>query len=118
MDKMEKLGIKPNVITWNSLISGFAQKGDDAMVSKMFELMISKGVEPDVISWTSVISGLVQNFPRHLAELEPENAGNNMLMSNLYADAGSWENVSRSKKMMKRKRLKNFPGCSWIEEAT
>jgi hypothetical protein len=62
--------------------------------------------------------GLAEVAARHLAELEPENAGNNMLMSNLYADAGSWENVSRSKKMMKRKRLKNFPGCSWIEEAT
>jgi pentatricopeptide repeat protein len=46
----------------HTLIAGFSQKGDEVMVSELFNLMRSNGVEPDVVSWTSVISGFVQNF--------------------------------------------------------
>ncbi|KAL2983824.1 hypothetical protein AAZX31_12G057500 [Glycine max] len=42
------MGLKPNVVTWNSLISGFLQKGDQGMVFEIFRLMIADGVEPDV----------------------------------------------------------------------
>ncbi|KAF2311885.1 hypothetical protein GH714_027127 [Hevea brasiliensis] len=62
VEKMQMLDIKPNVVTWNTLISGFAQACDKVMVLKVFELMLMNGVKPDVFSWTSVISGLVQNF--------------------------------------------------------
>ncbi|KAM1167404.1 hypothetical protein PS1_029644 [Malus domestica] len=55
-------GIKPNLITWNGLVTGFSQKGDEAMASNLFTLMRYNGIEPDVVSWTSVISGFVQNF--------------------------------------------------------
>ncbi|XP_050238868.1 pentatricopeptide repeat-containing protein At5g59600 [Mercurialis annua] len=54
--------IKPDLVTWNILISGFAQGGDRVMVQKLFNLMSKNGEEPDVISWTSVISGFVQSF--------------------------------------------------------
>lgn len=47
---MKLMGLKPNVVTWNSLISGFLQKGDQGMVFEIFRLMIADGVEPDVVS--------------------------------------------------------------------
>lgn len=62
VEKMEVVGLTPNLVTWNTLIAGFSQKGEDEMVSHLFDLMHDKGVEPDYVSWTSVISGLVQNF--------------------------------------------------------
>lgn len=62
VEKMEVMGVTPNVVTWNTLIAGFSQKGDDEIVSQLFHLMHNKGVEPDAISWTSVISGFVKNF--------------------------------------------------------
>ncbi|KAK7262490.1 hypothetical protein RJT34_30064 [Clitoria ternatea] len=62
VESMKLVGLKPNVVTWNSLISGFSQKCDQAKVSEVFRLMIADGVEPDVVSWTSIISGFVQNF--------------------------------------------------------
>ncbi|KAI5665977.1 hypothetical protein M9H77_15830 [Catharanthus roseus] len=55
-------GIKPNVVTWNTLIAGFSQENDEIMVRETFRLMGENGIEPDVISWTSVLTGLVQNF--------------------------------------------------------
>ncbi|MCD7467069.1 hypothetical protein HAX54_004262 [Datura stramonium] len=55
-------GLKPNVVTYNTLIAGFSQEDDGAMVCKVVELMHDDGLELDVVSWTSIVSGLVQNF--------------------------------------------------------
>ncbi|CAA0828065.1 Tetratricopeptide repeat (TPR)-like superfamily protein [Striga hermonthica] len=52
---------------------------------------------------------------RELLELEPENPGNYVLVSNLYASAGKWDEVERVRTIMKAKGLKKDPGCSWIE---
>lgn len=57
-----KFIVKPDIVTWNTLISAFSRANDDAVVKEIFEIMRASGVKPDVISWTSVISGLVQNF--------------------------------------------------------
>jgi pentatricopeptide repeat protein len=51
----------------------------------------------------------------YLFELEPENAGNYVLLSNIYAADGRWEDVKNMRKMLKDKELKRRPGCSWIK---
>eukprot|EP01018_Ginkgo_biloba_P028492 Gb_18745 [translate_table: standard] len=50
-----------------------------------------------------------------LFALEPENAGNYVLLSNIYAAAGRWDEVTKVRAVMKDKGLKKRPGCSWIE---
>lgn len=62
VQEMKLLGMKTNVITWNTIIAGFSQENDEVMVWETFRLMRKDGVEPDMVSWTSVISGFVQNF--------------------------------------------------------
>ncbi|KAL6207723.1 hypothetical protein ACLB2K_018677 [Fragaria x ananassa] len=50
-----------------------------------------------------------------LQELEPDDAGNYVLLSNIYADLGKWEDVSRTRKLIRSKSMKKTPGCSLIE---
>eukprot|EP01018_Ginkgo_biloba_P030680 Gb_05647 [translate_table: standard] len=50
-----------------------------------------------------------------LFELEPENAGRYMLLSNIYAADGRWDDVAKVRLMMRNRGLKKQPGCSWIE---
>eukprot|EP01018_Ginkgo_biloba_P025036 Gb_28343 [translate_table: standard] len=50
-----------------------------------------------------------------LIELTPENPGNYVFLSNIYAADGRWEDVEKVRKMMKDKGVKKEPGCSWIE---
>ncbi|XP_059074204.1 putative pentatricopeptide repeat-containing protein At1g68930 [Cryptomeria japonica] len=50
-----------------------------------------------------------------LFKLEPQNAANYVLMSNIYASAGRWDDVSKVRKMMKDRNVRKNPGCSWIE---
>ncbi|MFS8031190.1 putative tetratricopeptide-like helical domain superfamily [Helianthus anomalus] len=44
-----------NLITWNSIVSGFAQNGQGADAIHMFNDMIDEGVKPDSISFIGVL---------------------------------------------------------------
>eukprot|EP01018_Ginkgo_biloba_P039899 Gb_02544 [translate_table: standard] len=50
-----------------------------------------------------------------LFELEPKNAGRYMLLSNIYAAEGRWDDVAKVRIMMKNRGLRRQLGCSWIE---
>lgn len=50
-----------------------------------------------------------------LFELEPQNSGNYILLSNLYASKGRWEDVQRVREGMKKVGLKKGTGWSWVE---
>ncbi|KAK4786503.1 hypothetical protein SAY86_003192 [Trapa natans] len=66
VENVGSLGLSPDLVTWNSIMSGFSHKGGDtSMISRIFEMMAAHGFEPDVVSWTSVISGFVKNFRIH-----------------------------------------------------
>uniref|UniRef100_A0A2P2P4Y3 Pentatricopeptide repeat-containing protein n=1 Tax=Rhizophora mucronata TaxID=61149 RepID=A0A2P2P4Y3_RHIMU len=51
----------------------------------------------------------------HLFELEPDVIGNHILLCNIYASAGRWEDASVVKKLMLEKGLKKNHACSWFE---
>ncbi|MCD7472012.1 hypothetical protein HAX54_012834 [Datura stramonium] len=62
VEEMKVQGMKPNVVTYNTLIAGFSQEEYRATVCKVVELMHNDGLELDVVSWTSVVSDLLQSF--------------------------------------------------------
>eukprot|EP01018_Ginkgo_biloba_P039897 Gb_15476 [translate_table: standard] len=180
-----------DVVSWNSMIAGYAQHGFGNKALKIFEEMQQAGMKPNDVTFIGVLSacshaGLVDEGlyyfgsmdqdhcirPRadhyacmidllgragrleeakgfvsratcepnssmwgallgacrihgnmelgkvaaeRLFELEPENAGTYMLLSNIYAADGRWDDVARVRMMMKNRGLKKQPGCSWIE---
>lgn len=50
-----------------------------------------------------------------LFELEPENPGNYVLLSNIYASVGRWGDVDRVWKLMQARGVKKTTACSWVE---
>ncbi|CAL9247078.1 unnamed protein product [Arabidopsis halleri] len=50
-----------------------------------------------------------------LFQLAPEQSGYYVLLSNIYAKAGRWEEVTNIRNIMKRKGLKKNPGASNVE---
>ncbi|KAJ1695888.1 hypothetical protein LUZ63_012586 [Rhynchospora breviuscula] len=52
---------------------------------------------------------------RKLFELDPENSGYYVLMSNVNAVSGRWDGVTRVRSLMTEKAVKKIPGYSWIE---
>lgn len=63
-----------NSVTWNSMISGFAQNGKGAEAIAVFEEMISEGVKPDYISFIAVLfacshSGMVDEGRKYFLSM-------------------------------------------------
>lgn len=52
---------------------------------------------------------------KKVIELEPNNSGRYVLLANLYANAGRWEDVANVRKLMNDRRVKKAPGFSLIE---
>ncbi|KAJ8572707.1 hypothetical protein K7X08_009218 [Anisodus acutangulus] len=50
-----------------------------------------------------------------LFEIEPENSGNYVLLSNIYASAARWEDVERVRGLMTIGGVKKTTGWSWVE---
>eukprot|EP01018_Ginkgo_biloba_P019070 Gb_40766 [translate_table: standard] len=79
--------------------------------------------EPNAIVWRALLGAckiycnmeLGEHVAERLLELEPEYAGNYVLLSNIYAAAGRWDDVTKVRAVMKDRGVKKCPGCSWIE---
>ncbi|URE01855.1 PPR repeat [Musa troglodytarum] len=50
-----------------------------------------------------------------LMELEPGESGAYVLMSNLYADMGDWENVAKMRRGMRQRGVRKEVGFSWVD---
>eukprot|EP01018_Ginkgo_biloba_P012622 Gb_01176 [translate_table: standard] len=80
-------------------------------------------LEPDTGVWGALLGAcriycnmeLAERVSKHLLELEPNNAGNYVLLSNICAADGRWEDVKKVRAMLKDRGLKKSPGWSWIE---
>lgn len=51
-----------------------------------------------------------------LFELQPEKETNYILLSNILATKGRWDDVIKVRTLMSSKGVKKEPGCSWVED--
>eukprot|EP01018_Ginkgo_biloba_P034725 Gb_12551 [translate_table: standard] len=80
-------------------------------------------MKPDAAVWGCLLAAcrihnnldLGECVAERLFELDPKNAAPYVLLSNIYAAAGRWDDIEKVRKIMKDRRVKKKPGCSWIE---
>ncbi|GAB2242338.1 hypothetical protein Droror1_Dr00019113 [Drosera rotundifolia] len=116
----EEYKIKPRLEHYACMVDllGRAEK-----ITEAYDFIKGMPVEPDFFVWGALLGAcrqhgeidLAEEAAKHLAVLEPRSVGNSLLLSNLYAGAGSWSNAVKVKKGVNKKKLKRFLGCSWIE---
>nr|GLL39389.1 pentatricopeptide repeat-containing protein At5g66520-like [Ipomoea trifida] len=58
---------------------------------------------------------LGEDIGKKVIELEPHNSGRYVLLANLYANAGRWEDVAKVRKLMNDRGVKKPPGYSMVE---
>ncbi|QCD80659.1 structure-specific endonuclease subunit SLX1 [Vigna unguiculata] len=113
-------GISPKLQHYGCVIDLLARSGkfEEAKV-----MMGNMEMEPDGAIWGSLLNacrihGQVE-FGEYVAEqlfqLEPENSGAYVLLSNIYAGAGRWDDVARIRTRLNDKGMKKVPGCTSIE---
>eukprot|EP01018_Ginkgo_biloba_P016554 Gb_35599 [translate_table: standard] len=111
--------ITPRVDHYTCMIDLLGRAG---LLDEVEDFIDNMPFEPDAFMWGSVLGACRihgnMKLAKHAAEchfeLDPENAAPYVLLSNIYAANGKWDDVAKVRKMMSGKVVKK-PGCSWIE---
>ncbi|XP_020581899.1 pentatricopeptide repeat-containing protein At5g04780 [Phalaenopsis equestris] len=120
-DLMRKDGeLEPNVLHYSCMVDVLGRSG---FIEEAWELIQNMPFAPTGSIWGSLLSScrihgnlqLAKVAAEHLFEIEPENAGNRVLLSNLYAASKNWEKVAVLRKNLKDNGVKREKGRSWIE---
>ncbi|XP_052184714.1 pentatricopeptide repeat-containing protein At3g46790, chloroplastic [Diospyros lotus] len=80
-------------------------------------------IEPGRKVWGSLLGAcrihgnveFAERASQRLFELEPMNAGNYVLLADIYAETKMWDEVKRVKKLLEARGLQKVSGCSLIE---
>lgn len=97
--------------------------GRSGLMEEAVKLINSMSTEPGPNTWgallgASRVHGNVELgcwAAEHLLELKPEHPGYYVVLSNMYAEAGRWDEADRIRKLMNVRRVKKNPGCSWVQ---
>ena len=97
--------------------------GRAGRLDEALKLIESMTVEKDEGLWGAFLGAcrthkdvvLAEKAATSLLELQPQNPGHYILLSNIYANAGRWEDVAKIRDLMSQRRLKKTPGWTWIE---
>ncbi|CAH8306873.1 unnamed protein product [Eruca vesicaria subsp. sativa] len=115
-----KYGVLPNVVHYSCMVDVLGRAG---LLSEAYELIKSIPFDPTASIWGSLLAScrvyknleLAEVAAKKLFELEPENAGNHVLLSNIYAANKQWEEISKSRKLLRDSEVKKVRGKSWVE---
>ena len=113
-------GICPGEDHYARMIDLLCRAGKFSEAKDMIETML---VEPGPPIWEALLAGcrihgnmdLGIQAAERLFELMPQHDGTYVLLSNMYATVGRWDDVAKVRKLMRDKGVKKEPGCSWIE---
>ncbi|KAM5550427.1 putative pentatricopeptide repeat-containing protein [Rosa sericea] len=113
-------GVKPTVEQYACVVDLLGRGGrvDDA-----FSFVSKMPIEANANIWGTLLGAcrthhmvdLGRIVADHLFEIEVDNIGNYVVMSNLYASEARWDRVMEVRQLMRIRDLKKPAGCSWIE---
>lgn len=117
---MNDYGLRPSVEHYGCMVDLLGRSG---MINEAMEVIIAMPFAPDAAIWGSLLNAS-RNYgdleraitaTEMLADLEPDESGNYVILSNVYAAAGRWDGVCKIRKMIRSQNTKRNPGCSSIE---
>ncbi|KAF3434462.1 hypothetical protein FNV43_RR25565 [Rhamnella rubrinervis] len=117
---MKEHRVLPNVFHYSSMVDILGRAG---RILEAHNLIENLPFEAVASMWGSVLAScrihgnlqLAEIAAEHLFKMEPNNAGNHILLSDIYAANKRWEEVARMRKFLKENEVKKGRGKSWIE---
>ncbi|XP_052188450.1 pentatricopeptide repeat-containing protein At4g14850 [Diospyros lotus] len=114
-----RYGIEPGVEHYACVVDMLGRAGK---VELAFEFIKRMPILPSVSVWGALLGACrVHGRPelgkvaaQNLFELDPHDSGNHVLLSNMFAAAGRWEEANLVREEMKDVGIKKGAGCSWI----
>ncbi|MBA0758294.1 hypothetical protein Gotri_021303 [Gossypium trilobum] len=154
--EMKREGVKPDSITFLSILTACGRNGMVDIGGRLFDSMLREyRIEPSSEHYSCMVDmlgragrleeaeklmgctpggpglSMMQSFlgactihgnlemgervADTLMEMEPNESGPYVLMSNLYAEKGKWEKVAKVRKMMRQRGVRKEVGFSWVD---
>ncbi|KAL3529981.1 hypothetical protein ACH5RR_009303 [Cinchona calisaya] len=97
--------------------------GRAGLLLEAIDIVKNMPIEPNACVWGTLLNSsrmykntdVAEETAAQIFSLEPEMTGSYMLLSNLYAAHGRWEDSAKVRHSAKTIGLKKSPGLSWIE---
>nr|XP_043620038.1 pentatricopeptide repeat-containing protein At1g74630 [Erigeron canadensis] len=112
--------IEPTYEHYGCMVDLYGRAGE---LQKAYNFIIEMPVKPTAVIWRTLLGAcsihgnveLAEKVQIRLTELEPNDSGDHVLLSNIYAVAGKWKDVATVRKSMSSQRIMKNPGWSMIE---
>nr|XP_043607792.1 pentatricopeptide repeat-containing protein At5g13270, chloroplastic [Erigeron canadensis] len=120
LDSMSSFyAVEPSIHHYNCMIDIYARAG---LLNEAFETIKNMPFEPNTMSWKCLLGGcsIHKNLDmgkiaaENVLLLDPHDTSAYVLMFNLYASCGQWEEASLVRKSMALLKLRKDVSCSWI----
>lgn len=112
--------IHPNIKHYGCMVDILGRAG---LVQEAYELVRSMPMKCNAIVWRTLLAAcrvhgsveLGEQVRRHLLELEPDHSSDYVLLANMFASAGQWNDAARVRRSMRDRGVqKPSPGNSFI----
>lgn len=112
-------GVEPTVNHYDCMVDIYSRAG---LLQEALELIKCMPFEPDAMSWKSLLGGcwthrnleLGKIAAENLLQLDPDDTATYIVMFNLYASHGKWEEAAHFRWMMAERNLRKDISYSWI----
>ncbi|KAJ8752281.1 hypothetical protein K2173_003917 [Erythroxylum novogranatense] len=112
--------IEPNVKHYGCMVDLLGRAG---MLKEAEDLIKEMPMPPDVSTWGALLGAckkygdkeMGERVGRRLIEIQPDHEGFHVLLSNIYASKGNWNDVIELREVMMQQGVVKTPGCSMIE---
>ncbi|GMH05611.1 hypothetical protein Nepgr_007451 [Nepenthes gracilis] len=117
---VEQHGLKPWKDHYSCMVDLLGRAGCLDEAKSLIETM---PMQPDNVILASLLAAcrvhrdieMGKWVAERLLEIDPNNSGPYVLLSNLYAELGRWNDVNGVRNLMKQRGIVKQPGCSWVE---
>uniref|UniRef100_A0A7N0VKM1 Chlororespiratory reduction 4 n=1 Tax=Kalanchoe fedtschenkoi TaxID=63787 RepID=A0A7N0VKM1_KALFE len=117
---VDDYSVVPQIEHYGCIVDLLARSG---FVARALEFIMKMPMQADAVIWATLLgaSRTYKNIQvaelalERLAELEPTNPANYVMLSNVYRDAARWKDVARLKVAVRDTGSKKVPGCSLVE---
>ncbi|XP_073058791.1 pentatricopeptide repeat-containing protein At5g66520-like [Primulina eburnea] len=112
--------IKPRIEHYGCLVDILSRAG---LIEDAYDFIKNMHIKPNALVWRTLLSSckvhkhieIGEEAFKHVISLEPAHSGDYILLSNLYASVGRFDDAKRIRNEMKVQGIKKNPGCSFIE---
>ncbi|KAL8262471.1 hypothetical protein R6Q59_023820 [Mikania micrantha] len=112
--------IDPNIEHYACVVDLLSRSGRSIEAENF---ILSMPINPDASIWGSLLGAcrssgnteIAERASKHIMKLNSENTGYYILVSNVYASLGKWDQVRMVRKSIKAKGLKKDAGKSWVD---